>query len=61
MKSPRDYLDLDDTERKLLEALDVMPKEAADLFRKLIMGPRNEFDKTYAELEALVDKLGLRK
>lgn len=53
MKSIRDYLNLNEVERHVLDALDEVPPELVPFFHKILFGNEEEAERAERELEAI--------
>lgn len=61
MRSIRDYLNLTEQERHILDAMDQLPPELIPLFEKFICTRWDDFDQLEKELEAIAEIRGLKK
>ncbi len=61
MKSIRDYLNLDETERQVLDKWDLLPVEVLPLFEKMLDGTNAEFEEAERELRAYAEAHGKKR
>ncbi len=61
MKRMRDYLNLDESELRFLDAYDALPQELLPLFEKMLSGSPEEFDQAEQELRAIAQSRGKLK
>lgn len=56
MRSVRDYLNLDETERWLLDAIDTLPAEVLPLIERMLDGNSAEFEEAEREFRAVAQR-----
>ncbi len=56
MKPVREYLNMDETERRFLEAWDALPVEVIPLFEKMLSGDSAEFEQAERELRVYIEE-----